>query len=341
MTVASLATMTVWPLALIAPTLWAMQRASVLYGGVQARPFGYIFAIIAIFTTRKFEIEALDHHNVQMMLMALILMSMMPSKDRAIDGAIVGVSLAVSLAVGLEILPFIAVISLMIGVGWIWNGKEARSKSILFATSFLSTMSVIYLLIKPDFSATVFRCDAFGPELFVIGLTGSIGLLAIATLFSSQTRMIRAVSMFLVGGAVVLTAKIFAPQCLANPYDPLYPEVAREWLSRISESRALFEFIKNGTIGNYGLVVIPVIAIVFTIYLWRDPLFRMRAFTLFATLILAYGMMFYQIRGLAFLLLLCVIPLAEMVGRAYGNYKETKRPVAGLIFIVLLISSFY
>ena len=73
---AEMATMTIWPLALIVPTLWAMHRASVRFGGAQAGAFGYLFGIIAIITTRKFEIGALDHHNVQMMLMAFILMAL-------------------------------------------------------------------------------------------------------------------------------------------------------------------------------------------------------------------------------------------------------------------------
>ncbi|MCK4861740.1 MAG: hypothetical protein KAS85_07510, partial [Rhodobacteraceae bacterium] len=97
-------TMTLWPLALIAPTLWAMQRASVRFGGVRAGPFGYLFAIIAIITTRKFEIGALDHHNVQMMLMAFILMAMMHSESRGRDGVIIGVAAAFSVSIGLEML---------------------------------------------------------------------------------------------------------------------------------------------------------------------------------------------------------------------------------------------
>lgn len=336
---AEMATMTLWPLILIAPTLWAMQRASVHFGGTQAGPFGFIFAIIAIFTTRKFEIGALDHHNVQMMLMAFILMSMMKGGNRGSDGLIIGISSALSIAIGLEMLPFIVTISFMIGVNWVMSGTEAKSKSVLFAGSFSLTMVVVILLIKPDFGSTVFRCDAFGMELLTIGLSGATGLLGIAILFSPRTRFVRAVCVLLLGGALVLIASIFAPQCLANPYDPLYPEVVREWLGRISESRSLFRIISLGNLANFGFVIIPLIAALFSTYIIREPLYRIRAITLLLILVGAYAMMFYQIRGLFFLLQLCAIPLAAMVGRAYANYKKTRTPFAGVLFIMLLFVS--
>jgi hypothetical protein len=308
-------TMTHWPLALIAPTLWAMHRASVRFGGMRAGPFGYLFAIIAIITTYKFEIGALDHHNVQMMLMAFILMAMMHGKSYARDGIIIGVAAALSVAIGLEMLPFIATISLMVGVNWAWVGAESKPKIILFSGSFAGAMMAVFLLTGPDFSVTIFRCDAFGRELLIIGATGAVGLLVLAATLSSETRLIRAGGVVALGITVILIAVTFAPQCLGNPYDPLYPDVAREWLGRISESKSLLGVISSGGLINYGFVVIPIIAILYTIYIAREPAYRMRAIALLLILAGAYAMMFYQIRGLFFLLQLCAIPLAAMMGR--------------------------
>ncbi len=332
-------TMTLWPLALIAPTLWAMHRASVRFGGVRAGPFGYLFAIIAIITTRKFEIGALDHHNVQMMLMAFILMAMMHSKSRARDGLIIGVAAALSIAIGLEMLPFIATISLMIGVNWVWVGAETKSKTILFSAAFAGTMIAVFLLTRPDFSTTIFRCDAFGRELLIIGVSGAMGLLVLAATISARTRLVRAGGVLMLGIAVILVTVAFAPQCLGNPYDPLYPDVAREWLGRIMESRSMFDIISAGKLKNLGLVVIPIIAILYTTYIAREPAYRMRAIALLLILAGAYAMIFYQIRGLSVLFLLCAIPLAAMMGQVYGHYKSTNSFLAGILFIVLLFAS--
>lgn len=163
--------------------------------------------------------------------------------------------------------------------------------------------------------------------------------MAIALLFSTHSRLVRAAFVTFVGSLVVLVAINYAPQCLANPYDPLHPEVASEWLGRISESKSLFGIIAKGRLDNFGFVVIPIIAGLYAVYSSRDQAYRMRSITLFLILVGAYAMMFYQIRGLFFLLQLCAIPLAAMVGRAYGNYKETKAPLSGVIFIVLLFGS--
>ncbi|MBL4871986.1 MAG: hypothetical protein JKY41_00990 [Rhodobacteraceae bacterium] len=332
-------TMTLWPLALIAPTLWAMQRAAVRFGGVQAGPFGYLFAIIAIFTTRKFEVGALDHHNVQMMLMAFILMAMMHGKNRTQDGLIIGVSSALSIAIGLEMLPFIATISLMMGVNWVWLGAEFKGKAMHFAGSFAGAMIAVFVLTRPDFSATVFRCDAFGRELLIIGVAGALGLLALAATLSTKPMTIRVGAVLILGVVVILIAVNFAPQCLGNPYDPLYPDVAREWLGRIGESKSLIGIISAGQLKNPGFVVIPIIAIIYTIYIALYPNFRLRAIALFLILAGAYVMMFYQIRGLFFLLQLCAIPLAAMMGQVYGRYKDSKSSIAGILFIALLFAS--
>lgn len=332
-------TMTLWPLALIAPTLWAMQRASVRFGGVRAGPFGYLFAIIAIITTHKFEIGALDHHNVQMMLMAFILMAMMHCESRGRDGVIIGIAAALSVSIGLEMLAFVATISLMIGVNWVWFGDDIKIKTILFSGSFAGSLIAIFLLTGPDFSATIFQCDAFGRELLIIGVTGSMGLLVLATTISAKTRLIRAGAVLLLGVVVILVAARFAPQCLGNPYDPLYPDVAREWLGRISESKSLFTIISAGRLNNLGFVAIPTIAILYTVYLGFEPASRMRAITLLLILVGAFAMMFYQIRGLFFLLQLCAIPLAAMMGQLYGNYKSNNSTFAGVLFIIILFAS--
>ncbi|OUS08435.1 hypothetical protein A9Q96_03015 [Rhodobacterales bacterium 52_120_T64] len=332
-------TLAIWPLGLIAPTLWAMYHASVRFGGERAGPFGYLFAIIAIVTTPKFEIAALDHHNVQMLLMAFILMAMMHEKNHARDGVIIGVAAAFSVAIGLETLPFIATVSLMVGANWIWSGAETKAKTMRFSGSFAATLLAVFLFTRPDFSTTIFRCDAFGRELLIIGVSGALGLLALAATISEKTRAVRAVGVLFLGGAVVLVAVVFAPQCLGNPYDPIYPDVAREWLGRISESKSLLWVISEGQLKNFGYVVIPIIAILFTIYLISTPVFRLRAIALLLILAGAYAMMFYQIRGLFFLLQLCAIPLAAMMGRVYGHYKDSKSFMAGVLFLSLLFAT--
>ena len=157
--------------------------------------------------------------------------------------------------------------------------------------------------------------------------------------FSTKSRLFRTICVLSLGGAVILILLKFAPQCLGNPYEPLYPEVAKEWLARISETESMFGIIANGKLGNFGFVVIPVIAALFTLFMSRIKCLRLRAITLFLILAGAYAMMFYQIRGLFFLLQLCAIPLAAMVGSAYAYYKNTNTLLAGVFFISALFIS--
>lgn len=337
--VAEAVTMVVWPILLIGPTLWAMYIASIRFGGESAGIFGLIFTTIAIVVSEKFNPGSLDHHNVQMMLVAFALMAMMSVENNVRNGAIAGAACAASMTIGLETMLFVAAASLSVALIWIWKGHEAQRRTLGFASSFVITLVSIFIVTRPDLSPAVFQCDAFGIDLLLIGGLGAGGLAALVLALNPYSWRIRILGIITLGAAVLLFAMLYAPACLANPFDQLYPEVASEWLSRIVETKSLLASVQSDGSGNFGLLIIPVIAVCYTFILSRKAARRPQALVLLMAILTAYAMTFYQLRGLFFLLLLCTIPIAAMLGKLYAHYRTVRTPVSGIIVIAVLLVS--
>lgn len=336
---AEAATLILWPLLVLGPTLWAMHRAVLSYSGQMAGFFGLLFAMFAIVASQKFIPGALDHHNVQMMLMAFALMTMMAKRSLLKNGIIAGFCTALSLTIGLETMPFVALVCLFIALIWVWRGSDVRFETIGFTALFGVTFAAIFVATRPDLGQTDFRCDAFGRDLFFIGIVGAGGLLALATFANKLSLIGRMISMLLLGVGVILFAKFVAPSCLADPYAQLYPDVANDWLSRITEAQSLISSIRTGGGSNFGLLIVPVLALLFALNLARDPLLRQRSLLLIGVIIAAYAMTFYQIRGLFFLLMLCAIPISSMLGSLYAHYKTDQNARTGVLVLVVMLAS--
>lgn len=336
---AEAATLILWPLLVLGPTLWAMHRATLAYGGIMGGFFGLLFTMFAIIVSQKFTPGILDHHNVQMMLMALVLMAMMTSKSQLKNGVIAGFCTALSLTIGLETMPFVALICLSVALIWVWNGALVRSETIGFAALFAGTFALVFIATRPDLALTNFRCDAFGRDLLFIGVVGAGGLLALASFASNLSLTLRIGGMLALGVGIIIFAKLVAPSCLADPYAQLYPDVVSDWLSRITEAQSLATSIKTGGGSNFGLAIIPILAILFALNIARDSAFRQRSLVLVGVIIAAYALTFYQIRGLFFLLLLCAVPISATLGQLYTQYKIDQKPLAGILVLVVMLAS--
>lgn len=332
-------TMTLWPILLIGPTLWAMYVASIRFGGTSAGLFGLIFTAIAIVVSEKYDPGSLDHHNVQMLLVALALMALMSPDNTLKNGAIAGVACALSLTVGFETMLFVVAISLSVAVIWLWIGQNLQNRTMGFSGGFTVTLIVIFLITWPGLTTTAFQCDAFDQDLLLVGSIGAGGLMVLSWRASHLSIWARLLGIIILGAIVLASAKIFAPACLSNPLSQLNPDVATEWLARITETKSLKTSVKSDGAGNFGLLIIPVIAMLYAAIFMRTKALRPQAIILLATIAAAYAMTFYQLRGLFFLLLLCVVPIAAMLGKLYARYQQVRTPVSGILVIAVLLIS--
>ncbi len=326
--------MVLWPLALAGVFLAAIQQGGRALGGAVAGNFALLLGALALLATQKFDAGSLDHHNVQLVAIALAAGALMLAKPSAQSGAVAGLAGAISLAVGLEAILFVAVMALYVALKWAI--MASRSEALGYSAAFALGLAGLYLGLQPDFSATAFRCDAFGADLAGIGIFGAAGLGVLAFGASGRGLWMRLLLVAGLGAGVLGYAYFFAPSCLANPLDQLSPDVARLWLGQVEEAQTLWTYVRLNAGANAGLLLSPLVALGMAVWLVRDRKLAARGLLLLALVAIGYGMTLYQNRGMSFLMVLMVLPVSAMLARLYLAYKAGAQ-AAGLGVLALML----
>ena len=235
----------VWPTALLLIFFAGVMRLARELAGETAARVALVFAVLMAPVLQHFRSGAIQHHNIQIVLMiwSLVFFARMSSRPR--DGAIAGILCALSVAIGQEMVPVIAMLAAVVCLRWVVEGDRCGRTTIAYAVS-LATGAVVLAAatIAPASYLTV-HCDAISiAQVGVLGL-GGFGLAALATLPRLNSIVRRLVA---AGGLAVLLAisvKFGAPQCLGDPYAQLDPRLADLWLSSVAEARDLTSMMRD------------------------------------------------------------------------------------------------
>ncbi len=116
----------VWPAALLLVFLIGIARLARELAGEAAARLALIFAALMAPVLQHFRPGAIDHHNLQLVLLvwSLALAARAPARPR--DLALAGALSALSLAIGVEMAPAIAALGGAIALRWIVCGEPAR-----------------------------------------------------------------------------------------------------------------------------------------------------------------------------------------------------------------------
>ena len=330
--------MVVWPLLLAGGVLAILHRGGQALGGAFASNFAMLMGGLAIISTGKFDAGSFDHHNLQLMAILLALAALVAPSPSHKSGMVAGVACAVSLAIGLEGILFVAVLGGYVALLWVAIGQKARPQALGFSFAFAIGLAGLYLLLRPDFTATVFRCDAFGPDLLRVGLAGALGLVGLVVIGGRLSLAKRIIGVVVLAVLVAGFAKMVSPYCLTNPLDQLSSDVDTLWLSIIVEARSLISYIQLYDGQNAGFLVSPVLVMGIAVWLAFDHRYTARALLMLAMVAVAYGMTLYQIRGANFLMLISVLPAAAGLARLFQIYRSGSQK-AGFGVLVLLVFS--
>ena len=330
--------MVVWPLLLAGGVLAILRRGGRALGGEFAGNFAMLLGGLALISTGKFDAGSFDHHSLQLLAILAALAALVAPIPSAKSGVVAGMACAVSLAIGLEGILFVAVLGAYVALLWVATGQRARPQAIGFSLAFAFGLAGFYLLLRPDFTATVFRCDAFGPDLLRVGVAGALGLVGIVALGGRFSMVKRIVGVVLLAVFVAGFAKTVSPYCLTNPLNQLSPDVDTLWLGSIVEARPLVSYIQMYNGQNAGLLVSPLVVMALAAWVAFDRRYTARALLMLAMVAVAYGMALYQIRGASFLMLLSALPAAAGLARIFKIYRSGSQK-AGFAVLVLLVFS--
>ena len=265
---------------------------------------------------------AIDHHNLQMGLLAIACGFAVDPARRWWSGAVAGTAVALSVAVGVEVYLFAAIMCGWFVLVWLMQPKASADFVTAFglALSFVAGVVFVGTVAPSDYSLVT--CDALSMITVSAAMVGGLGLAGVAMTLSGKSLFGRAAGLAVLGVVCLALLGSQAPQCLANPLSSLSPMMRTLWLDNISEARSIFVMADDwSTFGAY-LFGSPLVAL--AVCVWQIRRGRAAwAHGLFAALLgVAIAMAVYQVRFGAMALLFCIMPLGYWVGQLFAAKND-------------------
>lgn len=302
-----------------------------LFAATQAGELGGLFAFGRI-----------DHHNIQVLLILGLGLSLSGADRSRRKAALAGLLAAGSLAVGLEALPFIALAALFLVADWILHGNRSLGALVAFALCLAAGALGLFAAQTAPGLWLATECDALSPPwLWIAGAGAGIALGARAVTLSTPLR--RAAFTGLVGAAALAAFAVLFPTCLAGPFTGMPAIVRTQWLDQVMEMQPFRRLLvaKPAEAMAYVVPLLPAAIIAaWTALRGRSELRRgaaLAALFLFAGFVLAQ----FQFRGIyvacGFLALVAGPMLDHAVTLLRGDRPAWQR-AAMLAGAVLLIA---
>jgi hypothetical protein len=310
-----------WPPLSVLVVLGGLYMGARQIGGA-AGAFACLVLSVFIYATHyRFSPGAIDHHNLQLGLMAVAMGLALDPKRRTSRSVGAGAALAASVAIGGEVYVFVAATCAFVALDWVVAGRTAMRSAVGFGAGLAAGLELAFFATVAPSQYAVVACDALSSVSLLAGMAGGFGLAGAALLTSGRIWWLRLGALGLVGAACGATLVLVGPDCLSNPLNDLSPDVKTLWLDRVDEARSILS-ARPDRVATMGFSLgISILALGLSLFgLYRRQ--RVRANILFVGLLVsALAMTLYQMRFYVFGHLFAVIPLGLWVADVYRNGK--------------------
>lgn len=334
------------PALLFLAFLFAVGWTARAISGNQLAPLAVIAAGLSYPLLYQFQPGRVDHHAYQLLLaaVALGLLLRMWENPRALK---LGIAASAVMALGLwnsgEMLPWLALFYLTLGVGWLREGSAWAEAGLIFSAALFSGTFALLLAARPPGLWLVPACDAFSIVHVVLA---ALALLAWAALTLQHRFSLTATSRLLSGAAAGLAASaaflLLYPQCRGDYSAGLDPQLLAVWLEAVSEAQPLLVAYAGAPGQAVVYFLAPLLAVV--LGLWRIVVERGRRrekrIIVFCWLLVAILLSFWQIRGHSFAMLFGVFVLADALGNVIlqrAGPTPAWRRLSGFVALALLL----
>ncbi|MDI7864549.1 hypothetical protein MRS76_21675 [Rhizobiaceae bacterium n13] len=339
-TQAEAAALLVWPLLLVIPLFVAMGLAGRRMGGTAVMHVSLGLTAIFVLTTNRFLPGAIDHHNVQLVLVACIAAMLIDTAGAKANFAIAGLMVALAIAIGAETTPFVAIVALVVAVRWAWHGAAFAPAARAFSLALAGAITAAFVTTVPPHLYAMVTCDSLSIGFYGLATIGSGLLLASTYVGVPLGRQAR--FGILAGNAVVIaaSARILAPQCLGNPLGNLDPLLISLWLDHVTEARSFLAMVRidQGAVGGYYAAGVLAIAVCVFRIVRRDDVERHAI--LLSLITVSFLVALVQVRGAAFANLLSILPLSLLIIdlRRIAHADPDDMGAGAVYFLMVIIS---
>ncbi len=248
-------TVIAWPLVLFLVYAGVIGWGSSRLFSARAAGFAIFVAAQMIVFRDLFAPGRIDHHNVEVILVAFSAIGFGLS-DRSRNAALAsGIASALSLAVVLETLPFVAVIALAFAVAWIVRGKRAAPALLFFGIGFATAALAGFLADNGPSQWLTPACDRLSAPWLAL----CVGEGAIATALALASARLRTWPVRLVAGGAIGAVPpalfaLFNPACLHGFYATMPEPYLSELLSQTVEAFPFWRFLEVNPIPGFQSV---------------------------------------------------------------------------------------
>lgn len=324
----------VWPTLTYAVTTFFIVRAARRFGGDSVGLPAVVITAAGLFFLAAYEPGNIDHHNVQLMLVAASLHFLLIAPDWRPGATLSGCCAALTLAVGMETAPLVAVIGLCVaGVFFFRGGREAETASS-FGLGFAGISAAVFISTIGPSAWSVATCDAFSVVQFALAAVAGLGLALIAWIPSLRSsRSARLTALGLLGIVGAATTILFFPQCLRSPFADLDPRLRTLWLDNVSEAQSLFQLARENPTSVFGAYLTPLIALVLLLRRLLRGDRRREVWIVAVLLAAAFAISVWQVRGANFSIALAFIPLSAWVAgwRRYAAARPSAKATTAML----------
>ena len=299
-------TLVLWPSLLLGAALWLAatiaSQASAPADKPRAQPAAILLAALSIPALIHFRAGAIDHHNLQIVLLLGFVLHICGLESRAAKPALAGFLAALSLAVGLEMLPAIAVASAAVVGLLVWKGAEVLRPACAFGAGLAGSSLLLALLLLPMNSLLTPVCDAFGGPILLLAAGGGIALLVIAGISRLREGLWVRLTASALAGAILLGAFFRSyPSCVASPYAQVDPLLVSFWLGRVIETMPVTELAQMQPQKLLGYYAFPLLTLGLCVaaMIGCTPQTRFRWIVSTITLAALFGESLWELRGAA------------------------------------------
>ena len=330
----------VWPLSLIVPLMTAMAIAARRIGNDVTLHITLMLTMVFCITSNRFLPGAIDHHNVQMVLAAIMAAGLLDPARGRINHGMAGLAAAMAIAIGAETTPLVAIVCALVGVLWVVEGVAYAAAARAFSLTLLLSLSALFFATVPPARYAAVTCDSLSIGFYAIVGIGAAALFA-ATYLSRLAGLRLRIAAILVTGALVLAAAVvIAPQCLQNPLNELDPLLQTLWLDGVTEAQSFRQqlLVDPEGFGAFYAVGFFGLAVCFFHILGRD---RVRSHTILLALLgVSFLVALVQVRGATFSNLFSILPLSLLISDLRRQANDTPEHLgAGLVFALTAILS--
>lgn len=328
------AAISAWPLISVLIVTFSLVTGARILGGRLLLLFVSLMTFSLLFFHPRFLPGAIDHHNLQLGLLAAAAVGQFGDARRLRGYAVAGAALALAAAIGVEVYIFVAAMAAFVALDWALNGEPARKAAVVFGASFAATLTAAFLITVNPLDYGVVHCDALSSVSLLAGVAGGAGLALAAQLASPRPLGLRLGALGLVGVFCLGFVLLLGPHCLSNPLNALSPEARLLWLDRVTEAHPVFAdwpARPANILFRLGPVLLGLGAAAYLA--WRG-LHRREMLIFVLLLTISVALTIYQTRFYIFGQLFAILPLALLAAKTQSG--ETGLPRLSYMLVVLL-----